>query len=56
VVSLASGSRIPHGELSREEVAKLKRIEKATLGAAESVALWDAVIPSLRPRPGAFGQ
>jgi hypothetical protein len=29
-------------------------ITKATLSEAESMALWDAVIPTIRPRPGAF--
>jgi hypothetical protein len=29
-------------------------ITKATLSEAEALALWDAVIPTIRPRPGAF--
>ncbi|NMM25684.1 MAG: hypothetical protein HHJ12_00005 [Glaciimonas sp.] len=29
-------------------------ITKATLSEAEAVTLWDAVIPTIRPRPGAF--
>ncbi|HWP20873.1 MAG TPA: T6SS immunity protein Tli4 family protein [Burkholderiaceae bacterium] len=54
VIDLDSGSRIPRTEGTLEEAAKVKPIAKATLGEAESIALWDAVIPTLRARPGAF--
>ncbi|MDB5933725.1 MAG: hypothetical protein JWQ01_1069 [Massilia sp.] len=29
-------------------------IAHATLSEAEAISLWDAVIPTIRPRPGAF--
>lgn len=54
VIDFDSGSRIPHPERSLEEEATLKPIQKATLGEAESIALWDAVLPTLRRRPNAF--
>lgn len=54
VMTFDSGSRSPRPELSPEEAATLKPIHKATLGEAESIVLWDTVLPTLRPRPHAF--
>lgn len=54
VMTFDSGSRSPRPELSPEEAATLKPIHKATLGEAESIVLWDTVLPTLRPRPDAF--
>ncbi len=54
VINFDSGSRIPRPELNLEEAATLKPIQKATLGEAESIALWDAVLPTLRRRPNGF--
>ena len=51
---MSSGVRKPGPQLSLEEFATRKPIAKATLGEAESVALWDKVTATLRPRPGAF--
>ncbi len=52
-INLHNGTRKP--ERARrydEEFPPL--IYKATLSEAEAVALWDTVIPTVRPRPGAF--
>jgi len=54
MITFHNGYRIPASERSMEESAVLPGITKATLSEAESVALWDMVIPTLRPRPGAF--
>lgn len=54
IADMTSGLRHPHPQRSREESAVLSPISKATLGEAESVALWDAVTATLRIRPGAF--
>lgn len=54
MITFHNGYRIPAAERTMEESAVLPDITKATLSEAESVALWDAVIPTLRPRPGAF--
>lgn len=54
VADFTSGVRYPRPRPSLEESAVEKPIAKATLGEAESVALWDKVTPTLRPRPGAF--
>lgn len=54
VMDLDTGTRPPRPERSLEEVAKTEPIEKATLGEAESIALWDAVLPTLRRRPNGF--
>lgn len=52
-INLDNGTRKPERERRyNEEFAPL--VNKATLSDAEAVALWDAVIPTLRPRPGAF--
>lgn len=52
-INLDNGTRKPERERRYdEEFAPL--VNKATLSDAEAVALWDAVIPTLRPRPGAF--
>ena len=54
ILDFLNGVRVPHLPLTTEESATLKPLPNATLTEAESVALWDAVTPSLRPRPGAF--
>ena len=54
ILDFLNGVGVPHLPLTTEESATLKPLTKATLTEAESVALWDAVTPSLRPRPGAF--
>jgi len=51
---LFNGFAIPHPPLSLEESARWPKLEKATLSEAEAVAIWDAVVPTLRKRPGAF--
>ncbi|WP_396270980.1 T6SS immunity protein Tli4 family protein [Ideonella sp.] len=42
----------PEDEL--EEAATRKPLPKATFSEAQVLALWDAIVPTLRPRPGAF--
>lgn len=54
IFEMSSGVSKPGPQPSLEEVATRKPIAKATLGEAESVALWDRVTSTLRPRPGAF--
>lgn len=54
LVELASGVRHPHPARSLEESAVLQPIKKASFDAAESIALWDAVSVTLRPRPNGF--
>lgn len=55
ITEFSSGVRIPDPkERTLEEVAVLKPILTATLGEAESVALWDVVTRTLRARSGAF--
>lgn len=54
VVDYASGVEHPGPSLSLEEAAVHKPIAKATFGDAESMAIWDKVTATLRPRPGAF--
>jgi Tle cognate immunity protein 4 C-terminal domain/Tle cognate immunity protein 4 N-terminal domain len=52
-----NGYRIPMPEMDMNEKDRLglfADLPKATLGDAESVALWDSVSATLRPRPGAF--
>ncbi|TVT70734.1 MAG: hypothetical protein FHP92_17440 [Denitromonas halophila] len=51
---MSSGVRKPGLQPALEEIATRKPIAKATLGEAESVALWDKVSATIRPRPGAF--
>lgn len=53
-LDLFNGFRIPAPQRTLEESAQLKDLERATLSEAEAVALWDAVTPTLRLRPGAF--
>ena len=52
VLDFGVGSRIPEAQFSLEEVAVRKPLDKATLSEPEAVALWDVVVPTLRPRPG----
>jgi hypothetical protein len=51
---MSSGVRKPGPRPTPEEYAIQKPIAKATLDEAESIALWDKVSPTIRPRPGAF--
>ena len=53
MIDLNNGERIPAPPLGPTE-DPLPDLAKATLGTAEAVAIWDAVMPTLRPRPGAF--
>lgn len=53
-LTMSSGIRKPGPTPTLEQAATRKPIEKATLGEAESVALWDRVTATFRPRPGAF--
>ena len=54
MVELASGVRHPHAARSLEESAVLQPIKMASFDAAESIALWDTVSVTLRPRPNGF--
>lgn len=54
VTDFYSGVRHPRPQPSLEEIAVQKPIAKASLGEAESLAIWDKVTATLRPRPGAF--
>jgi hypothetical protein len=47
---LFNGFDIPHPVRSPEESAKIAALSNATLSEAEAVALWDAVIATIRPR------
>lgn len=38
----------------KERLGLYKELERASLSEAEAVALWDKIIPTFRPRPGAF--
>ena len=56
-LSFRNGNRIPVPEMSMEQKDELRLNEiltKATLTEAESLAIWDKVSATLRPRPGAF--
>jgi hypothetical protein len=53
-LELFNGFRIPAPELTSEESAQLKKLERATLSEAEAVAVWDKVTGTFRPRPGAL--
>ena len=56
-LSLSNGFFIPkpvRPENELEEAATRKPLPKATFSEAQVVALWDAIVPTLRPRPGAF--
>lgn len=54
VFGLISGDEHPGPALTLEQAATAKPILKATLNAAETVALWDSISATLRLRPGAF--
>lgn len=54
IMNLSSGVRHPRPAPTLEEAAVRKPIAQASLSAAPSVALWDKVTQTLRPRPGAF--
>lgn len=54
VFDLDTGVPIPAPPLTLEESAVRKPLQKVTLSEAESVALWDRISATLRPRPGAF--
>lgn len=52
-INFYNGTRKPERERRYDEEFP-PLIKKATLSEAEAVALWDTVIPTVRPRPGAF--
>jgi hypothetical protein len=52
-VDLNNGEVMPQPERSDDALA-LPLSAGATLSEAEAISLWDTVIPTLRPRPGAF--
>jgi hypothetical protein len=54
MIDFVNGGRAPHLPRTTEESATLKPLMKATFTEAEAIALWDAVVPTLTPRPGAF--
>lgn len=54
VLDFGAGSRIPEESLSLDQIATRKPLSKVTLSESEAVALWDAIAPTIRPRPGAF--
>ena len=51
IVDLDSGVEYPGPALSLEEAAVHKPLTKATFNAAQTIALWDKVTATLRPRP-----
>lgn len=51
IVDLDSGVEYPGPALSLEEAAVHKPLTQATFNAAQTVALWDKVTATLRPRP-----
>jgi hypothetical protein len=51
VLDMNAGIRIPGPALSLEQAAVQKPLSKTTFNEAQSVALWDKVTPTLRPRP-----
>ena len=53
-LEFASGVHHPRRSLTLEEAAVDQLITQASLGEAQSTALWDKVTSTLRPRPGAF--
>jgi len=53
-LEFASGVHHPRRSLTPEEAAVDQPITQASLGEAQSTALWDKVTSTLRPRPGAF--
>ncbi len=48
------GVEIPGPELSLEEAAVKQPLATTTFNEGQTLAIWDKVIPTLRPRPGAF--
>lgn len=54
VFNLDVGVPIPAPTQTIEQAAVRKPLEKVTLSEIESMALWDKISTSLRPRPGAF--
>lgn len=52
-IDFDNGTRKPLPERKYDEDSP-PALTKATLSEAEAVTLWDAVIPTIRPRPGAF--
>ena len=51
IIDLDSGVEYPGPRLSLEEAAVHKPLTKATFNAAQTIALWDKVTATLRPRP-----
>lgn len=54
VLDFGSGTGRPRPPETLDEAASRKPIEKAIFNEAESIAIWDAVTPTLRKRPGGF--
>lgn len=54
VFGLVSGDKHPRPSPTLEQAALEKPLEKVTLNAAQTVALWDKISATLRKRPGAF--
>jgi Tle cognate immunity protein 4 C-terminal domain/Tle cognate immunity protein 4 N-terminal domain len=54
IVDFSSGMGIARPKESLDEAASRKPLEKAIFNEAESIAIWDAVTPTLRKRPDAF--
>lgn len=54
VLDFVSGVEAPGPALTLEEAAVRKPLSSKPFNEAESIALWDKVVPTLRPRPGAF--
>ena len=51
IIDLDSGVEYPGPRLSLEEAAVHKPLTQATFNAAQTIALWDKVTATLRPRP-----
>lgn len=48
------GKPVPDGSTSTYELPEPPPLTKSSLSETESIALWDAITSTLRPRPGAF--
>jgi hypothetical protein len=54
LVDLENGELLPSPDDKRVAATAAAPVSHATLSEAEAISLWDAVIPTIRPRPGAF--
>lgn len=54
VLGLSSGNGIARLPESLDEMASRQLIEKPIFSEAETLAIWDLILPTLRKRPGAF--